>query len=772
MRQYLNFDWDYISNFRDEYLNTFPKESEKIDIPHNIENLPYNYFDESIYQKVVTYRKCFDVKEEIIDKIIILRFEAFMLKAKMYLNNHYLGEFVSLYNPIEIDVTKYIKQKDNQLIVVLDAREDKNCPPFGLVVDYLTFGGIYREVSLNLHPKVYLEKVLVSGDEKGNVTIKPLVNLEGKYHLIHQIYQGEKLIKETSDNNFYLNDFKLWDLENPNLYVLKTTLHSQFGESNYQTRFGFRTATFKRNGFYLNGKKIKLVGLNRHQSYPYVGYAMPKSGQEDDANILKFQAGVNICRTSHYPQSEHFLNRCDEIGLLVINEIPGWQHISKEDKWRQQHYKNVESMIKEEFNHPCLIAHGVRIDESQDDFELYKKSNDIAHQLDPTRQTLGVRNFKNSEILEDIYAFNDFVCSDLSKGLNNPKKIKTKKHPYLVTEYLGHMEPTKPTDNEKQKVYHALRHAVVLNDNFKYENLCGAIGWCFADYYTHVDFGSGDRICAHGVFDMFRNPKYASKIYLSQQDQIPVLEVLCNMKPGEYPACSFEDIYVASNADYIDLYKGDKYINRFYPDKKRFPHLPHPLFLIDDVIGQSFDDSKFSINDRKKMAKTLSHVAFFGFDKLRIRDKLLIGKCMLKYHLKYSDLVDIYNTYVSSWGGKAKTYTFKGYKNNQLVSEQVIGETHQFNLHIDATKTTLINQETYDVARVSIKYLDEFKNLLSVSTMPLIIESEGEIQALCPKQITLLGGQTSIYVRSLKKGKGKLKIISNNLIKEIEFEIK
>ena len=93
------------------------------------------------------------------------------------------------------------------------------------------------------------------------------------------------------------------------------------------TLFGFRTAVFLKDGFYLNGKKVKLRGLNRHQSYPYVGYAMPESMQKRDADILKNELGVNAVRTSHYPQSRHFVERCDELGLLVFTEIPGWQHL-------------------------------------------------------------------------------------------------------------------------------------------------------------------------------------------------------------------------------------------------------------------------------------------------------------------------------------------------------------------------------------------------------------------------------------------------------------
>lgn len=83
--------------------------------------------------------------------------------------------------------------------------------------------------------------------------------------------------------------------------------------------------SLRQDGFYLNGKKVKLRGLNRHQSYPYVGYAMPESMQRMDADILKYELGVNAVRTSHYPQSHYFIDQCDRIGLLVFMEIPGWR---------------------------------------------------------------------------------------------------------------------------------------------------------------------------------------------------------------------------------------------------------------------------------------------------------------------------------------------------------------------------------------------------------------------------------------------------------------
>ena len=139
MKQSLAFNWNYLEDFKEEYLKTLPKEHFVVDVPHNIKDVPYNYFNEHIYQKVVTYEKFFDVEDDVSKRTSLLRFDGFMLQADIYLNEKLLGHFVSGYLPVEIDVTEYIKQKGNRLLVVLDSREDKNIPPFGFAVDYLTF---------------------------------------------------------------------------------------------------------------------------------------------------------------------------------------------------------------------------------------------------------------------------------------------------------------------------------------------------------------------------------------------------------------------------------------------------------------------------------------------------------------------------------------------------------------------------------------------------------------------------------------------------------
>ena len=773
MKHGINYGWQFVPDYKEEYLNKLPNSSQTIDIPHCAKEVPYNYFNELDYQFVSTYEKLFDIEETIDGKTVLLVFNGYMLKARIYLNGNDLGEHISGWVQVKLDVTKYVKQKGNRLVVVLDSREDKLIPPFGYAVDYLTYSGIYREVSIEVHPKTYIQNIFVKSDISGKVKVEYDKVGDSEITVSHKLIFDNEIVFESEVDEFKVQDIKLWGLDEPNLYTLKTKVESKDGVEEYETRFGFRNAIFKPDGFYLNNKRVKLIGMNRHQGYPFVGYAMPKSMQEEDADLLKFKTGINIVRQSHYPQSEHFLNRCDEIGLLTVNEIPGWQHIGKEKEWQDAFFVYLQQMILIQRNHPSLIAHGVRIDESQDDHELYTKANEVAHKLDSTRQTLGVRNFANSELLEDIYAYNDFSCDSTEHGLLNPKKIKTNGKPYLVSEYMGHMYPVKPTSDEQEKVELALRHARVLNDNFKYENICGAIAWCAFDYHTHVDFGCGDHICPHGAYDLYRNPKHTVQIYASQSIKEPMLEIISNMKPGDRPEARYYNIYVATNCDYFDLFKNDEFVARYYPRHDQFKHLPHPPILVDDLVGKTFKEERFNKKSWPKIAKMFSLAATEGFNALNLKQKLYLAYMMKKYKITYAELVDYFNTHVGAWGGIAKTYTFKGYINDQLVVTKKVGPSKKFDLLIEPSKTILENKDTYDACRIAIRHVDENGSLMQYSNRVIRIESEGPIRILGDNAQALLGGQLSLFVLSKnEKGKAKIRISMDDISKEIDLQIK
>lgn len=777
MKQNLNFDWKYKDTFNPDYISHGIKDGVSIDIPHTVKEVPYNYFNEKDYQIISSYEKVFDMEDDIVDKVIILRFDAFMLKARIYLNEEMLGFYQSGYVPVEIDVTGIVKQKGNRLLVVLDSSEDPDIPPFGYAVDYLTFSGIYREVSISTHPKTYIKDIFVYGDMSGNIKVSfTKVGDSKSFDFKNELYDMDGNLVSTFRGEENIKSPHLWSVDDPYLYTVKTIITSGDGTETYVTRTGFRSIKFTTTGFYLNDKKLKLRGLNRHQSYPIMGYAASKSLQEDDANLLKNMIGVNVVRTSHYPQSEHFLNRCDELGLLVINEIPGWQHIGESKKWREAYLEDVRLMVINERNHPCLIAHGVRIDESQDDHALYSEGNKLAHELDPYRPTIGVRNFTDSELLEDIYGYNDFSNWQFdSIGLMNPNKVKgAKNKPYLVTEYLGHMGPTKPTSDQFLKTDHCLRHLRVINDSNKYDRTCGAIGWCFSDYHTHADFGTGDHICPHGVLDINRNPKHAYAAYASQQDKFPVMEVISNMKPGELSGAIFSDIYVVTNCDYVELYKNDEFIGKFYPNtQKLFPNLEHPPILIDDIVGPTFKEDKIPEKYWKKIAKCYSYAAIHGFDNITFKMKVFLGFIMSRYKISYAQLVAWWNKYVGSWGGIAKFYKFIGYKDGKEVKQAVLGPSKTFRLEVKQSKLVLENKETYDSSRISLRYLDTNGELMQYASKVVHIEVSGPIRLVGDNYQSLLGGQLSIYINSLnKKGTGKIKITLEDIVKEIQIEVR
>ena len=275
-----------------------------------------------------------------------------------------------------------------------------------------------------------------------------------------------------------------------------------------------------------------------------MGYAAPARAQRLDADILKYELGCNAVRTSHYPQSHAFIDRCDELGLLVFTEIPGWQHIGGEE-WKEQAVRNTEEMIRQYRNHPSIFMWGVRINESQDDDGLYQRTVETARGLDPTRPTGGVRYLKKSHLLEDVYTYNDFSHTGDNPGCDAKAAVTPDmEKAYFITEYNGHMFPTKAFDDEEHRKEHAMRHVRVLDSAASHADIGGTFGWCMFDYNTHKDFGSGDKICYHGVLDMFRNPKLAASVYASCHAALDCLTVSSTMSIGDHPAGQIGEVAV------------------------------------------------------------------------------------------------------------------------------------------------------------------------------------------------------------------------------------
>ena len=765
-RIHLNDNWVF-------YHEDSPENKETVRLPHANVTTPFNYFDDADYQFVSVYENTFTKTKEQEDKLLFLTFEGAAHRAEVYVNGTLVTTHQNGYTAFSCEVSKYSKLGKNDIKVVLDSRESLNVPPFGHVIDYMTYGGLYREAYIDVKDKNYIDDVFVktisaTGDKK---VLEFEFDIKGELKdstIEVTVLDGRKVVAKTDKTGALLHmslrlesfNLKVWDIDSPKMYTAKATLKTPTTTDTYETRFGVREAVFKRDGFYLNGKKIKIRGLNRHQSYPYVGYAMPQSMQEEDAKVLKYELGLNAVRTSHYPQSKYFLDACDDLGLLVFTESPGWQHIGNKE-WKEQHLKNVEEMVRQYRNHPSIILWGVRVNESQDDEWLYTRANEIAHRLDSTRQTSGVRYLQMSQMLEDVYAFNDFSHTGNNGGLQ-PKAIVTPKFtkPYLVSEYNGHMYPTKAYDDEIHRLSHALRHTRVLSDMYAESNgISGCFGWCMADYNTHKDFGSGDRICYHGVLDMFRNPKLAASVYESQSDDHPVLTVSSSMDIGEHPAGSLGDVYVFTNADSVSLYKNDVFIRNFRPDTADFPNLPHPPIKIDDLIGCLLEKNEGISKKSSDAIKKGVHGYMTDSYKGVLKPDIIagMGLAMVRDRIGIKKGIDIAYKYVMGWGSDVTIYRFDAIKNNKVVKSVTMAPANKVNLVVTPNKTTLKENTTYDVAKVQIKAVSEYQNILTYYDEPVTLKAEGPIEIIGPKLLSLRGGQTATYVKTIgKTGAAKL----------------
>ena len=784
MRIDINNNWLWSPVFDEDMIKPAYDGEDKMEtvrIPHTVKVTPLNYFDAHEYQMVSCYRKKFEVPADWSGKKVFVTFDAVAHEAEVYINGVFAVKHSCGYTAFTADLTDNLKYgEENVLVVKCDSRESLNVPPFGFVIDYMTYGGIYREVRLDVKEQDHIKDVFVSAGADKKVTIKTETEGEGELvATITEISSGKILFAEPcgKEAEITVPDAKLWTLEKPELYELTMTLRSGEKEDSFTARFGFRDAVFKNDGFYLNGKKIKLRGLNRHQSWPYVGYAMPKSMQRMDADVLKNELGLNAVRTSHYPQSHHFIDRCDELGLLVFTEIPGWQNIGDE-AWKEQAVVNTREMVSQYRNHPSIILWGVRINESVDCDELYKRTNKEAHDLDPTRQTSGVRYLKKSSLLEDVYAFNDFSHNGKTPGCEQKKNVTSDMNkPFFISEYNGHMFPTKAFDSELHRQEHALRHCNVLDSVMGYEDILGSFGWCMFDYNTHKDFGSGDRICYHGVTDIFRNPKLASYVYASQNKEIePVLEISSNMDIGEHPAGNRGEVYIFSNCDSVKMYKNDVFIKEYTREDSSYKHLISPPMLIDDYIGDQMKENEgFSDRQNKIVKDALNYSAVYGAENMPAKMKLGMVEAMTRYKMKYDDAYMLFGKYIGNWGGEATRFRFDGIKNGEVVKTVVKSAMTKLCLNVDVSSTELVEDETYDVAAIRIKITDEYGNVMPFVNRQALLEAEGDIEILGPALADINGGMGGIYVRSTgKQGKGTVKISlpDHGLSSEIGFNIK
>lgn len=770
----------------------------KIDLPHNLVELPFNHFNEKSLAVRGVYEKEFLTPEIPQGGSAYLDFEGVAVSCEIWLNGQKLGEHKGLFTPFSVDITEaLVPEGQNRLMVMVSAKEDPDIPPFGGVVDYIVPGGIYRAVWMriydsawirNIHARPFLHSADGSDGKAGlDVELELYGSLSNRHRVEARLAMAGAICAEVqaqvqappgSGTEFSgnsekahllklrfppLEGIKPWDIDSPNIYSLEISLLGQEGQAEgkespcldrVSERIGFRSAVFTPEGFFLNGRRRFLRGLNRHQLWPYQGYAMGKDPQRRDAEILARDLGVLLVRTSHYPQSRHFLDACDKLGLLVFTEMPGWQHIGG-DIWKKQALDDLESLMIRDRNHPSIVLWGVRINESQDDGDFYTKTNALAARLDPDRQRGGVRYIRKSQFLEDVYTFNDFTHEGKNAVIADPHKVVGlgRRVPYLITEHSGHMVPTKRYDQEDRLAEHARRHGRVLDAAMANGNISGALGWCAFDYATHKDFGSGDRVCYHGVSDMFRIPKYAASLYASQTapEKRIVLEPASIFAKGERNAARLLPVDVYTNCDAVDFYRSGDLVGRFFPDRKTYPHLEHPPVVLDDCIGRRIEPEGFSPGDRSLFLRLAGKALSLGASGLNLGDKLAFGYFLARNRMSLAQVEKLVMKYGLSWGSQDDTIKLVGIlKGKEVISKYFGADAYAFSLSAVADEELLRYSpgDEWNATRIVVMLKDQYDNHCPFAFLPVHVELNGPGRILGPSDFSLMGGVSAFWIAS------------------------
>jgi len=638
-KQTFNDDWLF---FRveeepsdDQFLDPEFDDSgwEDVGIPHTPRLEPLLVNDQ--WQGTCWYRKKFKLPGGQKGRKLYLSFEGAMNVADVWINGVHKTRHQGGYLPFVIEFSDEVDwQGTNQLVVRLDNRDNPTTGPKPLeILDFNTYGGIYRNVwlsskaPLHITDPVYADQEASGGifvsypavsSSSATVAVKThMVNESSRgetFKIIHSLYKGEQLIQMSRGeqlsllpgedaaflNELKLEDPELWSPQYPHLYLLETAVMQGNRIIDKETmRIGIKSMAFRDQAFFLNGEELKLRGVNRHQEYPYVGYALSDNAQYRDAKKIK-DAGFDYVRLSHYPHSNAFMDACDELGLMCIDAILGWQYYSDSPEFQAHVFNTARDMIRRDRNHASVLAWEVSLNESWMPEYFIDSLHQIAHKEYPGDQcfTAGWQEYgydiylqarqhrlgRHQHPIEKPYVvseYGDWEYYAMNAGLNQDTWDDLIQEERSSRQLRGH--------GPMRLLQQAKNIQEAHNDNFSTP--------AFADgYWVMFDYNRGyaDDLEASGIMDIFRIPKPSFYFFQSQRSASdpfgkPMVHIANTLpdKSGE--------IRIFSNCDEVELILNGISAGRQWPDQDQFSvKLAHPPF--------TFNAASFDLGELKARA--------------------------------------------------------------------------------------------------------------------------------------------------------------------------
>ncbi len=602
---------------------------EKVTIPHTprIEKLVVV----NQYQGISYYRKKFIINLTSNQKAF-LYFEGVMMEAEVWINDHLVAHHFGGYLPFTADITPFVQNgKENTVWLKVTNTDNPTIPPGKPLkdLDFNYYGGIYRNVYLIQTHQIYItDAVNANQKASGGLLIhfdsiqthqaKGIVQVHVKNEsssassvqfVANLLFKGKQIAQYHSDwttipagsaatlsKKILVPHPICWSSQSPSLYTLKMTVrNNKQVVDELSTQIGIRKSELNANGFFINDQKVFLSGTNRHQEYPYVGYALSDEAQYRDAVKIK-NAGFDFVRLSHYPQAEAFLNACDELGLYVMPSIPGWQFFGN-DSFEENALQNLKDMIRRDRNHPCILFWENSLNETNMTDTFIQKAHQILKEELPYSNTIGAgwvdhpgydlfiparqhskapeywNQYKNGNKKILIAEYGDWEYYAQNAGFNQ-KEFANLKEEERTSRQLRAF-------GEKRLLQQAFNFQEASNSNRKGTNTIGEANWLMFDYNR----GYSPDIESSGIADIFRIPKWAYYFYQSQRP----LQQMSNKKlssgpmiciANEWTSHSPLSVTVFSNCEEVALYVNNVLIEKKKPSINEYnDRLIHPPFV-------------------------------------------------------------------------------------------------------------------------------------------------------------------------------------------------
>lgn len=783
----LNKEWLYSPLYKSEYLDVdcLADDFASVSLPHANIEIPNNYFNAEKTRFISTYKRYLRLPSSYNGSKLVLGFEGILSYAEIYVN----GVFVTSHKgetPFDVDITAPIKYDyDNIILIKTDSNIRKDIPSPGFGDPVIQYGGIHRDVFLKVYKgeiiaDAFIKTFDVLDDQKTIEIDVTLCEFYPDTFVNAIIMDGDGEVVDTLPTKAVLSakmslrgsisDVVLWDTENPCLYTAKIVLSR--GEKVLDTlsqNFGFSEKKFTSTGFYLNGQPLKLIGLNRVDAYAVVGRSACEQMQIEDANLIKYTLGCNVVRMLGLA-SRDFILHCDKIGLLVIEDIASDGYLGK-GMWREVLLNNIEEMVKRDRNSPSIICWGVRPSNSPDCAELFFKTSTAAKTLDPTRQTLGTRNFMGSHMYEDIFGFSDY--NKKRGAVSSLTKTGKMFVPYLVAEHTGKSFPTKMHDKESVRLEQAMRHLKIIDQVLASKKICGAIGMSLSDFHSIQYKGCGDGINYYGITDIYRNPKLAFYAYQSQFAKKPMIKLSSDMSSDEFSL----SLYAFTNCDYVKLYRREKdseaykEVGTFYPNKKKFSSLPHPPIKLDDMLGDLLIGEGFSKYESKLFKKLCKAAAEMNILNFGIINKIIMFFLRKKKKMSFDQFRELLDRH-SIKPLIPVSYKVAGFIGDEEVCQSVVGSRAETKYKIVCESNKIVCGKSMQSVKIDVIALSGDDNRRWYDFSPITVKCSDGVMVLGSENFTLVGGIASVYIKALAEGASTVTIYKGNEeLGQVELEV-